>query len=358
MAWSFRRRVKVAPGVHLNLSKSGISTSLGPKGAKMTVGPKGAYVHTSIPGTGLYSRRKISGPDQSPSQEATSTSSGNNDGNIFLGCLFNWPRFLIWVGILGLLIYTSFKVFERTIPGWEVVLFILLAIGGLLLLWRINGGSFQVRIARRRYFDILSLFIIVFGILIAGSASRIHYASEIASDTVIENAVTGGEVINGNVSEDNSAEPEKTRHLSEKELLIAYCIILGVLLVLVPFGFVCKRRCISSTYQVIHRGNGIFINDATIEGLEQLSDIIPDQDERLIEVAFFVVSKQKCDAQEIQRRMGMGYAHVSRVLEQLEMLGIVERKEGALTRTVLVHNEEELERVLFSYKNVREGSLP
>ena len=24
MAWSFRRRIKVAPGVHLNLSKSGV----------------------------------------------------------------------------------------------------------------------------------------------------------------------------------------------------------------------------------------------------------------------------------------------------------------------------------------------
>ena len=59
MAWSFRKRIRIAPGVHINLSKSGVSTSFGPKGAKITVGPKGTYLHTSIPGTGFYNRQKI-----------------------------------------------------------------------------------------------------------------------------------------------------------------------------------------------------------------------------------------------------------------------------------------------------------
>lgn len=58
MAWNFRKRIKIAPGVHLNLSKGGVSTSFGPKGAKVTIGKKGAYLHTGIPGTGLYSRKK------------------------------------------------------------------------------------------------------------------------------------------------------------------------------------------------------------------------------------------------------------------------------------------------------------
>ncbi len=61
MAWNFRKRIKIAPGVHLNLSKGGVSTSFGPKGAKVTIGKKGTYLHTGIPGTGLYSRKKISG---------------------------------------------------------------------------------------------------------------------------------------------------------------------------------------------------------------------------------------------------------------------------------------------------------
>lgn len=60
MAWSFRRRVKILPGVHLNFSKKGISTTIGPRGASITTGPRGTYLNTSIPGTGIYNRQKIS----------------------------------------------------------------------------------------------------------------------------------------------------------------------------------------------------------------------------------------------------------------------------------------------------------
>ncbi len=60
MSWSFRKKVKILPGVDLNLSKSGVGVSVGPKGAKISVGKKGAYLNTSIPGTGLYKRTKLS----------------------------------------------------------------------------------------------------------------------------------------------------------------------------------------------------------------------------------------------------------------------------------------------------------
>ena len=61
MAWNFRRRKKIAPGVYINMSKKGISTTFGPKGASMTFGPNGTYMNTSIPGTGMYNRRRIGG---------------------------------------------------------------------------------------------------------------------------------------------------------------------------------------------------------------------------------------------------------------------------------------------------------
>lgn len=40
---SFRKRIKIAPGVNLNLSKGGISTSFGVKGASVSVGKRGVY---------------------------------------------------------------------------------------------------------------------------------------------------------------------------------------------------------------------------------------------------------------------------------------------------------------------------
>ena len=67
MAWNYRKRIKIAPGIYLNLSKGGVSTSIGPKGAKISIGKNGTYLNTSIPGTGLYSRTKLSGSGKSDS---------------------------------------------------------------------------------------------------------------------------------------------------------------------------------------------------------------------------------------------------------------------------------------------------
>lgn len=61
MTWSFRKRIKIIPGVHLNLSKNGISTSIGIKGASVTIGKAGTYLNTSIPLTGINYRQKIDG---------------------------------------------------------------------------------------------------------------------------------------------------------------------------------------------------------------------------------------------------------------------------------------------------------
>lgn len=59
MAWNYRKRIKIAPGVHLNISKGGVSTSIGPKGTKITIGKNGSFLNTGILGTGLYFRKKI-----------------------------------------------------------------------------------------------------------------------------------------------------------------------------------------------------------------------------------------------------------------------------------------------------------
>ncbi|TJY34074.1 DUF4236 domain-containing protein [Pontimicrobium aquaticum] len=60
----YRNRIKVAPGLNINLSKSGISTTIGPRGANVNIGKSGAYLNTGIPGTGLYNRTKISSSER------------------------------------------------------------------------------------------------------------------------------------------------------------------------------------------------------------------------------------------------------------------------------------------------------
>jgi len=54
MSFRFWRRIKIAPGVTLNLSKSGGSLSFGPRGAKFTVGSRGKRATVGIPGTGFF----------------------------------------------------------------------------------------------------------------------------------------------------------------------------------------------------------------------------------------------------------------------------------------------------------------
>lgn len=53
MGFRFQKRIKLLPGVTVNLSKSGISTSVGPRGAKVTVGHGKTRTTVGIPGTGL-----------------------------------------------------------------------------------------------------------------------------------------------------------------------------------------------------------------------------------------------------------------------------------------------------------------
>ena len=54
----FQRRVRVLPGVHLNLSLSGIGVSVGPRGLHAGVTARGQrYVSAGLPGTGLSVRQ-------------------------------------------------------------------------------------------------------------------------------------------------------------------------------------------------------------------------------------------------------------------------------------------------------------
>lgn len=54
MPFRFWRRIRLAPGVTLNLSKSTASLSVGPQGAKYTISPRGNRATAGIPGTGLF----------------------------------------------------------------------------------------------------------------------------------------------------------------------------------------------------------------------------------------------------------------------------------------------------------------
>jgi hypothetical protein len=57
----FQKRLRILPGVRVNLSKSGASTSIGPRGADVNIGRDGISTNAGIPGTGLSYRQKVGG---------------------------------------------------------------------------------------------------------------------------------------------------------------------------------------------------------------------------------------------------------------------------------------------------------
>jgi len=56
VSWRFYRRFKLAPGLSLNLSRSGVSGTVGVRGLHLTRGKRGTGLTVGIPGTGLSYR--------------------------------------------------------------------------------------------------------------------------------------------------------------------------------------------------------------------------------------------------------------------------------------------------------------
>ena len=76
MGLRFRKSLRIAPGVRVNLSGSGVSTSIGPRGASVNVGARGSRTTVGLPGTGLSYSTPLSGGGSAPPGQATTAGNG------------------------------------------------------------------------------------------------------------------------------------------------------------------------------------------------------------------------------------------------------------------------------------------
>ena len=53
MPFRFRRSIRIAPGLRLNLSRRGLSASVGGREGHVSVGTRGTRATASLPGTGI-----------------------------------------------------------------------------------------------------------------------------------------------------------------------------------------------------------------------------------------------------------------------------------------------------------------
>ena len=126
MGIRFRKRIKILPGVNLNLSKSGISTTIGVKGASVNIGKNGVYGNAGIPGTGIYMRERLSAKKKQ-SQYVDPYSNNQTKNDIPAGCfatiagVFSGLAFglLSWSLSIGFIVGASAFSFAFLI-GWLI----------------------------------------------------------------------------------------------------------------------------------------------------------------------------------------------------------------------------------------------
>lgn len=61
MGFRFRRSVRIAPGLRLNLGKGGVSATLGRPGASVNIGRRGVRGTAGLPGAGLSHQTRLAG---------------------------------------------------------------------------------------------------------------------------------------------------------------------------------------------------------------------------------------------------------------------------------------------------------
>lgn len=94
MGFRFQKRIKIAPGVRLNISKKGLSSvTVGRNGANVTVGRNGARANAGIPGTGLSYSRQIT-------NRRSGTAIPNHETNTEYSLPYRKVSILLAIGIM------------------------------------------------------------------------------------------------------------------------------------------------------------------------------------------------------------------------------------------------------------------
>ncbi|MFM8914807.1 MAG: DUF4236 domain-containing protein [Candidatus Limnocylindrus sp.] len=105
MAFRLFRRIKIAPGVTINLSKSGLSASAGVRGARVTLGPRGVRRTVGIPGTGIsYSENSAIGGSPKRASRSRSARPTDDEAHDLVTSLSSCLTTAIIIGIIGLII--------------------------------------------------------------------------------------------------------------------------------------------------------------------------------------------------------------------------------------------------------------
>ena len=260
MGWRFRKRINIAPGVNVNLSKGGVSTSIGRKGVSVSMSKNGAYLNTSIPGTGLYHRQKLFSIKK---RGVTSTSSHN-----MLGCM---------------------------VKGWGYISLFTL-IGGIILL--IMG---EIQFDKNVILGLIIFFLSAI-LIVGGKIIKSIMGTERQGEDVIEETTQQSDSFSNPSSqkiEFKSTATTKPDDVKVKPDIESF-----------------KSKLKNDLNEIKGNVNSIY----TAIGIDYI-------DPKLYESAEIIVKEQYCSTSLIQRRFVIGYNRTSRIIDQLEKIGVIKRVE-------------------------------
>lgn len=116
MGLRFFKRVKIAPGISLNLSKTGISTSVGVPGARVTFGNGKTRTTVGLPGTGLsHTTIESDKPDEKPIATYSAPEAHGFMPTVASWARMVWPAFIKVSGVLLLVAVAFLGIFASLI---------------------------------------------------------------------------------------------------------------------------------------------------------------------------------------------------------------------------------------------------
>lgn len=393
MGWRFRKYIKIAPGVKLNISKSGVSTTFGGKGASINVGKNGAYLNTSIPGTGLYNRQKISMGKRSYRTSSMYSHQENTKNGYFQignnwGCVFRWLGLIFLIclfTIIGKIVIGNFEFTESNI---SILAFLSISI---ILIFRMPIINFftsfflkdkeynddtskethdnsntkdekkgtgeaklstddEVELAEELTHKIISEYNnkVVISDLdpLFEVAAQIVVESQTGSTSLIQRKLSCGYNRAGHLMDQlelagivGPAQGSKPRNVlihGEKELkVVLKAVIEHSEKVGVEFSKDSKYKA-SGSYVVKFTSESNDSNSSTGNNIGNkriprlVNRSIPNVgfvDPLLEDAAVYIVGKRECNSMDIQRLFTIGYNRAARIIDQLEVLQIIKRKE-------------------------------
>lgn len=107
VAKRFRKSIKIAPGVRINISKSGVSTSVGVRGATANFSKRGTRVTTGIPGTGISSSQLYKS-NKSKRNIRTDNAEPSPTALVVTAVITGLAGILLWAQATGFLSWVGF----------------------------------------------------------------------------------------------------------------------------------------------------------------------------------------------------------------------------------------------------------